>query len=89
MAERPRAFKDLLQLSDDGFLAQVARGLQLLLEHVNALCGSYQQAATNENHRAAKIVQTFLDEEAAKFLILVNAVRCDPADHIVPSAHIT
>lgn len=72
---RPRATAQLAQLSDVMFLNEVARGLGLIAAWV----GDLERWATRlqeDEPAAAEVLRVTADEEAGKFLVLVDAVRC-------------
>ena len=75
---RARAARDLEQLSDRDFLKAVSEGLSLIVDNATRLQIA-AQALLEENHaQAKKILYALAEEEAAKFLILIDAVRCPP-----------
>ncbi|HEV3037108.1 MAG TPA: hypothetical protein VHA33_04910 [Candidatus Angelobacter sp.] len=67
---------DLLQLSPERFLQCVSEGLLLIHANVVELWGEAQEIARLGNRRAVGILQLFAEEEAAKALMLFDAVRC-------------
>jgi AbiV family abortive infection protein len=73
---RVRAIKDLTQLSDPDFFASIAEGVSLVVENVNRLqAGAAALAEARQTH-PSRVLTTLAEEEAAKVLILVDAVRC-------------
>jgi hypothetical protein len=72
----PRAVPDLGQLADEQLFARVAEGLSLLHDHVVELERCVQADA---RPRAVRVLIPLLEEEAAKYLILLDAVRCPRA----------
>jgi AbiV family abortive infection protein len=79
---RPRAIRDLGQLGPTEFNEEAAKGMRLCL--LNAL-RLWRDAATllkANRPQGFTILQLFVEEEAAKFHILLDAVRCprQPAD---------
>jgi AbiV family abortive infection protein len=76
----PGAFhNDLLQLSRDQFVETVSEGLPLIWDNAAALWNEAQEIAHLGNRRAVGILQLFAEEEAAKSLLLFDAVRCPQA----------
>jgi AbiV family abortive infection protein len=72
----PRRIVDLAQLSDIEFFQQVSDGLTLIHENAMCLWESVAVLAAQEHLRAGLILKGHCLEEAAKFLILLDAVRC-------------
>ncbi|MDO6456319.1 hypothetical protein Q4494_04450 [Celeribacter halophilus] len=72
-----RQGRKLCQMQHEGRLAFVAEGLPILL----ASAQGYQDAASrlNGKPREEGVLVSFADEEAAKILILMDLVRCPPA----------
>jgi AbiV family abortive infection protein len=73
---RPRAASSLAALSDRKFLELLAEGLALLAEHVHKLESSVELLERDKQVRGAVPLRALAEEEAAKFLILLDAVRC-------------
>ena len=73
---RVRAIKDLCQLTDGDFFSEVAAGLSYILKNVQRLEADSQFLAERKRPRGFKILRAIAEEEAAKFLILIDAVRC-------------
>jgi hypothetical protein len=74
-----RALTELGQRSDEHFFAAVATGLRAVT--ANAL-GLWRDFAVMHHHgrrQGAEILRAFVEEEAAKFFILLDAVRCPRA----------
>lgn len=66
----------LCQLDEGERLAFIAEGLPVILRSAQ---GFWTAAETLHAHpREAKVLENYADEEAAKILILVDAVRCPP-----------
>jgi len=80
LAVTPGAFhNDLLQLSREQFLVTVSEGLPLIHDNVMTLWNEAQEIAKFGNRRAVGILQLFAEEEAAKALLLFDAIRCPRA----------
>ena len=79
---RPRATKDLAQLTDSAFLAEVAEGLGLIIANARRLYASATVLAEAKRFHGARVLQALSEEEASKHLILLDAVRCprQPSD---------
>lgn len=73
---RPRQTVLLGKLRDKEFLREVSVGLLLIAEHVEALEQSAEALQKGKLWRGMEAIRMVADEEAAKFLILVDAVRC-------------
>lgn len=73
---RTKAIKDLAQLSGEDFFQEVSAGLGHILSNstrlFNDACKLYEQ----ERSQSASILNAFAEEEASKFVILIDAVRC-------------
>ena len=70
------AHSDLLQLSPQQFRTTLSRGLPLIHDNVMTLWKEAQEIAKLGNRRAVGILQLFAEEEAAKMMLLFDAVRC-------------
>ncbi len=71
---RSKAITDLVGLSDDELFAELAAGLDRVAEDVLRLqCDAGHIAPISPS---ARILSTIAEEEAAKFLILIDAARC-------------
>jgi len=73
---KEKAIKDLMQLSDDDLFEQVAIGLELLFENAEKISEDAQVLADQKRLRGSRILASVAEEEAAKFLILLDAIRC-------------
>lgn len=73
---KARRAKDLLQLSDGDFFETVSEGLSLVLENATRLQEASQSLVDAEHAQGSQILNMLAQEEAAKFLILMDAVRC-------------
>src|SRR5882762_4667116 len=69
-------FTDLFQLSPEQFITTVAQGMPLIHENVMTLWNEAQEIGRLGNRRAVGILQLFAEEEAAKMMLLFDAVRC-------------
>ena len=82
-----RAIKDLADLGDEQFLDQIATGLRYLMEEVGKIDSAAKSLSTPGfahliNPGAdypATILSVIGEEEAAKVLVLLDAVRCPPS----------
>jgi len=72
----PRAIRDLAQLPDDKFFQEVAKGLDLVFENASAMEADAQRLIAEKAWRGARVLRAIADEEASKYLILLDAVRC-------------
>ncbi len=72
---RPRAIGDILSQPPAERHGVLATGLQLLVEHVEALQKSVSSWNTESELRGRAILESVMGEEAAKVLILLDVVR--------------
>lgn len=73
---RPRATASLANLPPEKFRVELSKGMALIAEHVEALTSSAREQAGPVAMRAAAAIQVIADEEAGKYLILLDAARC-------------
>lgn len=73
---RVRAIKDLSQLSDSAFFAEAAEGLSLVMANARRLYASAIMLAEGKHYHGARVLEALSEEEASKYLILMDAVRC-------------
>jgi AbiV family abortive infection protein len=73
---RARAIPDLANLSDEALFAEIAEGLAFVAENVLRIDADSKILFENKKGRGHRILTAFADEEAAKFLILLDAIRC-------------
>lgn len=78
---RVRAIKDLSQLVDADFFAAVAEGLGLVRKNVGRLIDGATELSDAKHAHAARVLATIAEEEASKFLILLDAIRCPRQPH--------
>lgn len=81
---RPKASRDLIQLGDPEFFSTIAEGLELIVRNVTRLHdGAVILAKASQKH-TSRVLAMQAEEEAAKFLILMDAVRCPrlPVDRL-------
>jgi AbiV family abortive infection protein len=71
-----RAIKDLVQLSEVDFCVAVAEGLTRVVENVNRLGADAVVLADAGHFHGSRVLTAIAEEEASKFLILLDAVRC-------------
>lgn len=72
----PRAFRDLARMRDNELFAELAEGLANLHEHVLKLEADILDAGNAKLARLVRVGTALLREEAAKYLILLDAARC-------------
>lgn len=77
---RPKAIADLAQLSNEDFFKSVARGLDHIGENVLKIMEDANRLEQAQGVRGVHILTTMASEEAGKFLILMDAVRCPRDD---------
>ncbi len=73
---RPRAFPDLNLLPDPEFFREVAVGLGHIAKNVTAIDADARRLVEEKRGRGARILDAFAAEEAGKYMILLDAVRC-------------
>jgi AbiV family abortive infection protein len=73
---RARAIKDLSQLSDSDFISAVAGGIGLIRENAFRLSEDARILCEQERPQGHGALRSHAMEEAAKVLILLDAVRC-------------
>lgn len=76
MRPRPRAIKDLAQLTASLFYREVAEGLGLVISNARRLYASAIALAETNHFHDARVLNALSEEEASKYLILLDAVRC-------------
>lgn len=62
------------------FWRDAARGIDLLVSNIRRLDGSAHRASKDGDEATATLLGSFADEEAAKVLILIDAVRCPESE---------
>lgn len=73
---KTKAIKDLYSLPDDKLFDQLSEGLEHILNNASRIDGDAAFLGKNERARGSQILRVIAEEEAAKFLILIDAVRC-------------
>ena len=73
-----RAVGDLADFPDDRLFNAVAEGIPLIVENALELDGTAGRLYENKEYRASEIIRGLAEEEAAKVLILLDAIRCPP-----------
>ena len=76
---RSKAIKQLAQLSDDEMFEFISEGMNAILINALIIESDAQELASSGRIRGARILRLFAEEEAAKFLILMDVVRCKRA----------
>jgi hypothetical protein len=76
------ADRELLQLSQADFLTTVASGLPLIWENASRLWTEAAEMSQLGARRSVCILRGFAEEEGAKALILLDAIRC-PASLVI------
>ena len=76
-----RAIKDLCQLSDDALFDEVAAGIGYVIESVRGLDTAAHKLSKSGQKHPALLLGNLAEEEAAKILILIDAVRCPCKRH--------
>jgi AbiV family abortive infection protein len=73
---RVRAIADLDQLSDSTLFDEVAEGLAHIADHVVTVDAHARKLLSDNNPRGGRILRAIAQEEAGKYLILLDAIRC-------------
>jgi len=73
---RPRAFTILADYAEPDLLAALAEGMSLIAEHVAALETAAQHQTGPYAARAAAAIRVVADDEAGKYLVLLDVARC-------------
>ncbi len=85
---REKAIADLDQLPDDRFFEEVSNGLQHLAENVTSIESDAHRLTDQRRPRGARILRAVAEEEAAKYLILLDAARCPGGGKRLLAAHL-
>lgn len=78
---RTKAIVDLGNLSDGEFFSKVAEGMKLCIRNATSFLRDVRWLARCHRNRSAGILTTMAHEEIAKYLILLDAVRCPRQAH--------
>lgn len=73
---RPKAIKDLSQLVEKDFLNTVSEGINNILQNAKSLFQDAEILYKSKRQRGNSVLQALANEELAKILILLDAVRC-------------
>jgi AbiV family abortive infection protein len=73
---RPKAICDLVQLSDKEFFEQISTGFEHVLKNAIRINQDALLLREQERPNGCRILSGMAEEEAAKCLILIDAVRC-------------
>ena len=71
-----RAINHLEQLADDRLFAELSEGMPLIVDNAVSLDRTAYRLFEDGEFRASEVMRGFAEEEAAKFLILMDYVRC-------------
>jgi AbiV family abortive infection protein len=78
---RTRAIRDLAQLPDEAVFEELSTGLDLVFKNASRLDEDAQALWNEGRSQGSEILTAICAEEAAKFLILIDAIRC-PSDRL-------
>ncbi len=78
---RTRAIRDLAQLPDKVVFEELSTGLDLVFKNASRLDEDAQALWDEGRSQGSEILTAICAEEAAKFLILIDAIRC-PSDRL-------
>jgi hypothetical protein len=73
---KTKAIKDLCRLPDKQLFEMVSKGLSLIVDNAHHIEQDSHILTAKKRPQGYKILQSFAAEEAAKFFILIDAVRC-------------
>jgi hypothetical protein len=73
---RERALRDVAQLSDKELFATLAEGMDHILRNAEEYYADSEHMAARERGPSFGVLRNSAEEEAAKYLILLDAVRC-------------
>ena len=71
-----RAIKDLSQVRQENLVSEISTGLSKVYENSLELWTSARSLFESKNYRGYRVLEAFAREEAAKYLILLDALRC-------------
>jgi AbiV family abortive infection protein len=71
-----RATRDLAQRSDGDLFTEVSVGMRLVAANVRRLYGAVHPLVNEGRLQPARVLAKIAEEEAAKFLILLDVIRC-------------
>ena len=71
-----RAIGDLEQFADKRLFEELSEGMPLIVDNAARLDDTAHRLHRDGEFRASEIMRGFAEEEAAKFLILIDYVRC-------------
>lgn len=71
-----RAIKDLNRLKDTELFQEISVGFDKIYENCVELNASSKHLIESKKYRASRIIEAVAKEEAAKYLILIDALRC-------------
>ena len=72
------AVLELAKWSDSRLFEEAAAGIPLIAENAKSLNETAQRLYSAREYQASEIIRGFAEEEAAKVLILLDALRCPP-----------
>jgi AbiV family abortive infection protein len=73
---RPRSIVQLCELDDAAFFSEIAKGMCLCVANSLRLWRDARRLLSPKRPQGFSILRAFVEEEAAKFHILLDAVRC-------------
>lgn len=77
----PKAIKHLANLSDPEFFKEISTGLELVHENSARLAEEAELLGEQKRWAGCRALKMIAEEEAAKYLILLDAVRCPRGDN--------
>ena len=71
-----RAVQHLASLDDCSLYVEIAEGIRLILRNVDHFDSAARHLSAGNHREIARIIGGFAAEEAAKVIVLLDAVRC-------------
>lgn len=73
---KTKAIKNLCKLSDIDLFNELSKGFEYIIQNVNKIENDSKYLYDKDRYRGARVLRIMAEEEAAKYLILLDAVRC-------------
>ena len=70
------AIKDLSKLSDDRLFEEISKGISLIIKNAESWDDIARNLVKEGKYHGVKLCRCLVEEESAKILILIDAVRC-------------
>jgi AbiV family abortive infection protein len=73
---KAKAIRDLAKLDDTALFQVVAEGMEYIIQNAQRLYGDAERLSIVERYHGSRVLRNIAEEEAAKILILIDAIRC-------------